>query len=290
MMEAKKCGLLETMRRHWGCYAGRDPRKLHFTLRCGEGRRGGQQQVWRLDHEPGAVLSPGKRWKEPDTRQGEEGPVAKEWGLFFYICVCKWIKERVDLLQVEEIVWGFLQGGKEDSRGIHSNAGIREVWVFPGGSGKESACQYRNHRRCRFDPWVVKIPWRRQWQPAPVFLPKNSHRQKNLAGYSLWGRRVWVLSLLPTQLLCPWDSPGKSTGVSSHSLHQRIFLTQGLNHHLLHFRQILHHLSHQESPFSKRGRYLMTGWGSRVKSPGLFQTKRVSSLILIYRGCINNER
>ena len=162
---------------------------------------------------------------------------------------------------------------------------------FPGGSdGEESACQYRSHRGCRFDPWVVKIPRRRQWQPALVFLPKNSHRRKSLAGYNLWGCRVWVLSLLPTWLLCPWDSPGKSTRVGSHSLHQRIFLTQGLNYHLLHFRQILHHLSHQESPFSKRGRYLMTGWGSRVKSPGLFQTKRVSSLILRYRGCINNER
>ena len=33
---------------------------------------------------------------------------------------------------------------------------------------KESACHCR---RCRFDPWVRKIPWRRKWQPTPVFLP-----------------------------------------------------------------------------------------------------------------------
>ena len=33
-------------------------------------------------------------------------------------------------------------------------------------SGKESACQ---SRRCRFHSWVRKIPWRRKWQPAPVF-------------------------------------------------------------------------------------------------------------------------
>lgn len=32
MVEAKKCGLLETMRKHWGCYAGSDPRSLYFTL------------------------------------------------------------------------------------------------------------------------------------------------------------------------------------------------------------------------------------------------------------------
>ena len=39
-------------------------------------------------------------------------------------------------------------------------------------------------KRCGFDPWVGKIPWRRAWQPTPVFLPGGSHRQKNLAGYS----------------------------------------------------------------------------------------------------------
>ena len=33
-----------------------------------------------------------------------------------------------------------------------------------------------------------KIPWRRKWQPTPVFLPGESHRQRSLVGYSLWGR------------------------------------------------------------------------------------------------------
>ena len=40
-----------------------------------------------------------------------------------------------------------------------------------------------------FDPWVGKIPWRRAWQPTPVFLPGESHGQRSLAGYSPWGRR-----------------------------------------------------------------------------------------------------
>ena len=43
-------------------------------------------------------------------------------------------------------------------------------------SGKESACQ------CRFKPWVRKIPWRRKWQPTPVFLRGKSHRRRSLAG------------------------------------------------------------------------------------------------------------
>ena len=38
-----------------------------------------------------------------------------------------------------------------------------------------------------FEPWVGKIPWRREWQPTPVFLPGESHGQRNLVGYSPWG-------------------------------------------------------------------------------------------------------
>ena len=40
-----------------------------------------------------------------------------------------------------------------------------------------------------FNPWVGKIPWRRKWQPAPVFLPGESHGQRSLAGYSPWGHK-----------------------------------------------------------------------------------------------------
>ena len=34
-----------------------------------------------------------------------------------------------------------------------------------------------------FDPWVKKIPWRREWQSPPVFLPGKSYRQRSLVGY-----------------------------------------------------------------------------------------------------------
>ena len=50
------------------------------------------------------------------------------------------------------------------------------------------------------------------------------------------------------QLLSPWDSPAKSTGVGCHSLLQGIFPTQGSNLGLLHCRQIVYHLSHQGRP------------------------------------------
>ena len=39
-------------------------------------------------------------------------------------------------------------------------------------------------KRRRFYPWVGKIPWRRAWKPTPVFLPRESHGQSSLAGYS----------------------------------------------------------------------------------------------------------
>ena len=55
--------------------------------------------------------------------------------------------------------------------------------------------------------------------------------------------------LQSTRLLCPWDSPGKNTGVGCHSLLLGIFLTQGSNLGLLHCRQILYSLSHWGSPY-----------------------------------------
>jgi len=53
--------------------------------------------------------------------------------------------------------------------------------------------------------------------------------------------------LQPTRLLCPWNSPGKHTGLGSHLLLQGIFLTQGLNLGLQQYRQFLYYLSHQGS-------------------------------------------
>ena len=55
--------------------------------------------------------------------------------------------------------------------------------------------------------------------------------------------------LQPARLLCPWDSPGKNTGVGCHFLLQGIFPTQGSNLGLLLCRQILYLLSHQGNPF-----------------------------------------
>ena len=82
---------------------------------------------------------------------------------------------------------------------------------LPGGSvSEESACVAGDHLQCRrprFDPWVGKIPWRRIWQPTPVFLPGKSHEQRSLVGYSPWGRKELTLlsdftHSLTHQLIC----------------------------------------------------------------------------------------
>ena len=53
--------------------------------------------------------------------------------------------------------------------------------MIGGTSGKEPICQCRRHR-LGFDPWVRKIPWRRKWQPTPVFFPSESYGQEEPGG------------------------------------------------------------------------------------------------------------
>ena len=57
------------------------------------------------------------------------------------------------------------------------------------GFNKKIHLQFRKCRKCRFDPWVGKIPWRRKWQPALVFLPGESYKQRSLEHYSPRGHK-----------------------------------------------------------------------------------------------------
>ena len=54
-------------------------------------------------------------------------------------------------------------------------------------SGKESTSQCRRFRKGGFNPCIKKIPWRKKWQPTPVFLPEKFHGQRSLAGYIAHG-------------------------------------------------------------------------------------------------------
>ena len=58
---------------------------------------------------------------------------------------------------------------------------VQDVLGFPGGaSGKEPTCQCRRHKRHGFDTWVGEMAW----EPTPMFLPGEAHRQGSLVGYS----------------------------------------------------------------------------------------------------------
>ena len=84
-------------------------------------------------------------------------------------------------LQLGDLIWSEILKGKG----------------FPGGtSAKEPSCQCRRCKRCRFDPWVRKIPWRRARQLTPVFLPgeswapkENPRLPRSLVGYHPWGHK-----------------------------------------------------------------------------------------------------
>ena len=70
---------------------------------------------------------------------------------------------------------------------------------------------------------------------------------------SVVSNSLWPYELQPTRFLCPWDSPGKNTGLGCYFLLQGIFPTQGSCPYLLclwHCRWILYRLSHLGSPYS----------------------------------------
>ena len=78
---------------------------------------------------------------------------------------------------------------KHETAALHT---LHTLWFplgFPGGTVVKNPPANAEDARDMFDPWVRRILWRRASQSAPVFLPEKSHGQRNLAGYSPWGRK-----------------------------------------------------------------------------------------------------
>ena len=91
-------------------------------------------------------------------------------------------------------------------------------------------------------------PWSRKKSDTIEWLNSNNQfsiRVKSVC-CSVMSDSLWPHELWPARPLCPWNSPVKNTGVSSHSLLQGIFLIQWSNLALLDCRQIPYHLSHRE--------------------------------------------
>ena len=85
-------------------------------------------------------------------------------------------------------------------------------------------------------------------EPQTLSPPLEARTSYQSASCSVEPDCLQPHGLQPTRLFCPWDFPGKDTGVGSHFLLQGIFLTQGLNPGLLHCRQILYRLSYKGNP------------------------------------------
>ena len=79
------------------------------------------------------------------------------------------------------------------------------------------------------------------WQPSLKW--SYLYVSHSVVSDSLWPHEL-------SRFHCPWNSPGKNTGVGCHSLLQGIFLTHRSNLSLPRCRQILHHLSHHGSPIN----------------------------------------
>ena len=124
----------------------------------------------------------------------------------------------------------------------HISAGPRSCLDTPGlEGGTQATLSTLSPRHCSSLPTT----------DLPTALPHLSPFQANSINVLVAQScpTLCAHALQPVRLLCPWDSPGKNTGVGIHSLLQGTFSTQGSNPGLRHCRQILYHLSHQGNPF-----------------------------------------
>ena len=102
---------------------------------------------------------------------------------------------------IANLFCGTLYGKLRKLMTLHLNHAGSSAWVqhlqIPSNSkeaswvelvGTEPTCQCRRLRRRVLDPWVGNCPWRRKWQPTPVFLP-GKIPQRSLVGYCPWGHK-----------------------------------------------------------------------------------------------------
>ena len=91
--------------------------------------------------------------------------------------------------------WSFGLRGRLLLFGTHLEVTLGAIFVLSLGPTPGLPWWFRQKRTCLqcrrpgFDPWVRKIPWRREWLPTPVLLHGEFHGQRSLGGYSPWGHK-----------------------------------------------------------------------------------------------------
>ena len=110
---------------------------------------------------------------------------------------------------------------------------------------------------------ICLCSWSHLPSPSPVPVLPSLCAQLVICCVQL-SATPWTVA---TWLLCPWDSPGRNTGVGCHSLLQGIFLTQGSKLGLLHCRQSLYHWAIREAvPPTARRKGVITSFTFPLRS------------------------
>ena len=114
-------------------------------------------------------------FKEPTTRDKQED------NHYCQDCYIEWARrrQRASLHCLGKL--GKYHMGEGEDRIMQLLLGF---WASPMAQQWRICLKFRRHRRCMFNSWIEKIPWRRKWQPIPVFLPGKSHGQKSMVGCS----------------------------------------------------------------------------------------------------------
>ena len=86
------------------------------------------------------------------------------------------------MAESEEELKSLLMKVKEESEKVGLNLNIQKTKI----TASISITSW--HGAAEFNPWIRKIPWRKAWQPTPVFLPGESQGRGSLVGCRLWGR------------------------------------------------------------------------------------------------------
>ena len=117
------------------------------------------------------------------------------WIIPYSILYSRLLNNTLRIQSHVSFFWNILARSWSSPSSLTRPSTSKPSWVLPGGLGrKESTCN------AGFNSWVRKIPWRKKWQPTPVFLPGKSHGQRSLAGYSSRGCRSQTQLLSDTEV------------------------------------------------------------------------------------------
>ena len=128
---------------------------------------------------PSAIV---RTWKQPKC------PLTDEWIKMWYVYI---IHYYLAIIKEWNIAICSNTNEPRDYYGLLGWIRVKRIWLQCGRPG--------------FNPWVGKIPWRWEWLPNPVFLPREFHGERSLGGYSPWGHKEsdteWLTLSLSSEII-----------------------------------------------------------------------------------------